>query len=204
MSESISLRTIYDLFGLNFYISCYQRGYRWTEQQVKDLLNDILDFTDKAKVDGEFYCLQAIVIKPCDEEMANHHSLHSVLNDDKWYEVIDGQQRLTTIRIILSYLETCLGIEATIASEYGREKFVIEYETRRKTRAFLDHITEAYENVDCENIYNAYATVEKWFSDKTQPKPVRDKILNALLDQGNKNPVQVIWYEMPSHNSEGE
>lgn len=204
MSESISLRTIYDLLGLNFYIPCYQRGYRWTEQQVKDLLNDIFDFTNKTKADGEFYCLQPIVIKPCDEEMVKQHSLHSELNDNKWYEVIDGQQRLTTIRIILSYLETCLGCGATIASEYGREKFVIEYETRRKTRAFLDQITKAYENVDCENIYNAYATVEKWFSGKTQQKPVRDKILNALLDQGNKNPVQVIWYELPSHNSGGD
>lgn len=48
----IDLKSIGDLRGMNFHIPSYQRGYRWTEQQVKDLLDDIDEF-DRTK-DGDF------------------------------------------------------------------------------------------------------------------------------------------------------
>ena len=41
MSNKIELKSINELFGMNFYIPAYQRGYRWNIQQVKDLLEDI-------------------------------------------------------------------------------------------------------------------------------------------------------------------
>ena len=41
MSDAITLKSISDILGMNFHIPKYQRGYRWTEQQVLDLLNDI-------------------------------------------------------------------------------------------------------------------------------------------------------------------
>lgn len=45
MAENkIELRSVNELLGMKFYIPSYQRGYRWTEQQVKDLLNDINEF----------------------------------------------------------------------------------------------------------------------------------------------------------------
>ncbi len=45
MAENvIDLKSIRELFGMNFYMPDYQRGYRWTPQQMKDLLNDIRDF----------------------------------------------------------------------------------------------------------------------------------------------------------------
>ena len=40
----IELKSISDLLGLKFFIPSYQRGYRWNEQQIEDLLNDINDF----------------------------------------------------------------------------------------------------------------------------------------------------------------
>lgn len=55
----IDLKTVTELCGMNFYIPNYQRGYRWTKQQVKDLLNDINEFNDK----NGFYCLQPLVVK---------------------------------------------------------------------------------------------------------------------------------------------
>ena len=51
LDNRIDLRTIESLKEMNFYIPNYQRGYRWTEQQVKDLLNDIYDF-NSAGVDS--------------------------------------------------------------------------------------------------------------------------------------------------------
>ena len=102
MNNQIALKKINDILELNFFIPSYQRGYRWTEQQVNDLLNDIWEFINKPnKQQGEFYCLQPIVVKTCTDEFVKNNQLESEF-DNKWYEVVDGQQRLTTIFIILS------------------------------------------------------------------------------------------------------
>lgn len=48
MSENaIELKSVKDILGMKFFIPSYQRGYRWTEQQVIDLLDDIWEFTNK-------------------------------------------------------------------------------------------------------------------------------------------------------------
>ncbi|WPC09862.1 DUF262 domain-containing protein [Riemerella anatipestifer] len=91
-NNSISIKPIADLLKFNFYIPSYQRGYRWTEQQVTDLLNDINEFTPKEIKNSDektWYCLQPIVVK---QKEANE------------WDVIDGQQRLTTVLLVLHYL----------------------------------------------------------------------------------------------------
>jgi uncharacterized protein with ParB-like and HNH nuclease domain len=42
MENQIILKTVTELLGLNFYIPDYQRGYRWTKENVTQLLEDIL------------------------------------------------------------------------------------------------------------------------------------------------------------------
>lgn len=49
------------LFGKKFFIPNYQRGYRWDIRQIHDLLDDICHFYENAS-DGEFYCLQPIIV----------------------------------------------------------------------------------------------------------------------------------------------
>lgn len=61
-----------------FYLPNYQRGYRWTSEEIKLLLDDIYESN------GNPYCLQPIVVKKKDER----------------FELIDGQQRLITIYLI--------------------------------------------------------------------------------------------------------
>ena len=56
----IELKSISDLQGMVFFIPSYQRGYRWTQQQVKDLLNDVNEFNDD---NNGFYCIQPLVVK---------------------------------------------------------------------------------------------------------------------------------------------
>ena len=92
MENILELKTLNELQQYKFYIPSYQRGYRWKSYEVKDLLNDIADFQPRLIDDTDektWYCLQPIVIK----NMSNLE-----------YEVIDGQQRLTTIYLILHYL----------------------------------------------------------------------------------------------------
>ena len=65
-----------------FFIPSYQRGYRWGEDDVIRLLNDVYQNGENS------YCLQPIVVKR---------------KEDKLLEVVDGQQRLTTIFLIYKY-----------------------------------------------------------------------------------------------------
>jgi len=103
MSQNLELKSISELLEKDFYIPSYQRGYRWDSRQVEDLLEDIYDFSKKKErnqlKDKEFYCLQPIVIK-------KENFINSMNETSERYKVIDGQQRLTTIYIILKYLES--------------------------------------------------------------------------------------------------
>lgn len=77
-----------------YNIPAYQRGYRWTKNEVRTLLDDIWDFlcVNINNVDAR-YCLQPIVLKK------NAESTSCVT-----WDVIDGQQRLTTLFLIMKYL----------------------------------------------------------------------------------------------------
>ena len=88
----LELKTINELLAnCNFFIPSYQRGYRWSSTQVEALLNDIWEFRNKNPKKDEFYCLQPVVV-----------TLNKSSDLEQW-ELIDGQQRLTTIYILLSY-----------------------------------------------------------------------------------------------------
>ena len=56
--DKIDLRAIKDLEGMTFFIPSYQRGYRWDERQVEDLLNDIKEFNEE---ENGFYCVQVLL-----------------------------------------------------------------------------------------------------------------------------------------------
>lgn len=75
MDNSINQYAIGELLdGRYFYIPSYQRGYRWTEKQVGDLLRDLLCFANdfanegKEKKQEQFYCLQPIIARPITNE----------------------------------------------------------------------------------------------------------------------------------------
>ena len=90
-----------DLAKRNYFIPSYQRGYRWEKQQVTELLDDIWDFAE-TKQDQDYYCLQPIVVRKMSNNMVVQYELSSETGGD-WYEVIDGQQRLTTIALMFQY-----------------------------------------------------------------------------------------------------
>lgn len=82
MGNNIILETkfVADISG-SFYIPSYQRGYRWSETEVVRLLDDIYQNGKKN------YCLQPVVVRKKEDQ----------------YELIDGQQRLTTLYLIYKY-----------------------------------------------------------------------------------------------------
>lgn len=174
-------KTIGELLENNFFIPSYQRGYRWTERQVEDLLNDVWDFITKTgKKDNEWYCLQPVVVKK-----TNNH-----------YEVLDGQQRVTTIFLILKHLERFI--------ESERKSFKIEYETRNtensNSRLFLQSIDlksekESIGNIDYFHIFQAYQKIKEWFQTKANQgfNSISSKFITPFLES-----TKVIWYEVSS------
>ena len=140
-----------------------------------------MEFTKKVENKGEkgFYCLQPIVVQS---------------RPDKGWDVIDGQQRLTTIYIILKYLQE-------------QESYDIEYETRKKSADFLkqlgnnsDEINKS--NIDFFYISKSFQTVKKWF--ETTNDKDKKLFLECLIKKPNKDKdqidkasnIRVIWYEI--------
>lgn len=198
MGNTIKLYSISELLEWNFYIPSYQRGYRWTKQQVEDLLNDIYAFAIRKKTDGEFYCLQPVVVKP--------HKWERTLSDGntenvEGWELVDGQQRITTIRVLFTYLikEHLKG--DPLKKEYGKDVFSVDYETREDTEHFLNNITENNtETIDYYHISNAYKCIREWFEKQEIPRGARESIVNTLVynikNQKSEGVVQVIWYQI--------
>lgn len=173
MENILELKTLNELQQYKFYIPSYQRGYRWKSYEIKDLLNDIADFQPRLIDDTDektWYCLQPIVIK-------NISSLE--------YEVIDGQQRLTTIYLILHYLNQDF-------VETKRDKlFSLEYETRKDSQSFLLNLDfeKSNDNIDFFYISQAYKTISEWFENKG------DNFDKGEFRSKFKFSTKVIWYQ---------
>lgn len=182
MSDNkLTLKPIRSLLQEKFYIPAYQRGYRWKEKQVQDLLDDIKEFylASRDSKEDTFYCLQPIVIKK--------------RNDGSW-EVVDGQQRLTTIYIILTYL-----LEVNTDGNQTLSRYRISYETRINSAEFLEHIDPRIHesNIDFFHIYKAKEAVKAWF-DRQEEADKYESIKKPLLNVDDKS-VKVIWYELGDH-----
>ena len=169
-NHQLGLRAIDELRGESFHVPAYQRGYRWTETQVIELLEDVWDFVrTKGKAKGEFYCLQPVVVAP--------------FQGLSW-EVVDGQQRLTTLFLVLSFLNE------RFTQPYRKSLYSINYQTRPDSAVFLKdpQLSRANENIDFFHMVAAGEAIRKWFADKAVH--VNDIESAFLLD------VKVIWYEL--------
>lgn len=92
----LKLAHLGDLMGMRFNIPYYQRGYRWEAKQVLDLLDDLFEFGRSCPKEGQFYCLQPLVA--CRNGGLSH-------GDRTVFDVIDGQQRLTTLFLLMGHLQ---------------------------------------------------------------------------------------------------
>lgn len=179
---------------MRFFIPDYQRGYRWSKKQAEQLLDDIKYFCKQKHDKGEFYCLQPVVVKPVGENT---------------YEVIDGQQRLTTLYIIIKSMSEIIEY---VNSEF--ELYSICYETRPDSEDFLANLNTGDsrndECVDFYHMYKVFETIQNWF--KEQGKSVKKMdILKALIGvdeveedgviSDKENNVRIIWYEVSDEDN---
>ncbi|OGQ59699.1 MAG: hypothetical protein A3J24_01370 [Deltaproteobacteria bacterium RIFCSPLOWO2_02_FULL_53_8] len=174
--QKITLKKVTDLRvddddqPIRYRIPAYQRGYRWESQQVTQLLEDIRDFTQRESPQPEeFYCLQPLVLR---------------LNDDGAFEVVDGQQRLTTLLLILRHFNDRLAVR------YQQRLYSLEYETRPGLVEFLERPSDerAKSNIDFFHIAQAVKTIETWFESRESEV---EAIKSALINQA-----KVIWFQL--------
>ena len=93
-----------------FVIPIYQRAYSWTERECEQLWNDIIRTGKEESISAHF--MGSIVYI---EQGLYHVSRQSPLL------VIDGQQRLTTVMLILEVLARCLSERDPIQWIYYKE-----------------------------------------------------------------------------------
>ena len=103
---SLKLIKVSSLKG-GFAVPGYQRGYRWSKTDVERLLDDVFTFDER---NDQTYCLQPVVVKG--KENGN-------------FELIDGQQRLTTMAIYMKLLHQLTSHETEFESYYQEVRSVI-------------------------------------------------------------------------------
>ncbi|MDE6258945.1 MAG: DUF262 domain-containing protein [Muribaculaceae bacterium] len=183
----IDQKAIGDLLGgYVFHIPPYQRGYRWTKQEVVDLCNDLLEYANRPASNGSksFYSLQPLVVKP---------------RPDGSFDVIDGQQRLTTIYILYRFLMSDIGPGANKHLPYS-----IIYDTRPEDTEFIAQLgSDAWEDklnqwnmdIDMAHIYNAYHYMKECISDHDKEK-LRNLLKNKKSSKATEGNAQFIWYQL--------
>lgn len=222
----IDVRNIYSLSGINFLIPDYQRGYRWTRTQAKQMLDDFREFIQASESDSKvkdgYYCLQPIVVKPRTWTDSDENKIEG-------YEVIDGQQRLTTLYLLLTALFCKDSRNKDDVADF--EMFSISYQTRSDSKEFLENIGKdekrrgkAYECIDFYHINQVFESFKTELDNDS--KVGFDRSLVKLIlgeefiipdddddedeyddkDESNKDNrktdrarnVRVIWYEIGS------
>lgn len=215
MSENkiLEIKHVADLLDMHFYIPTYQRGYRWESKHVEALLDDLYAFSvqmsEMENKAGKFYCIQPLAVV-VNKQLSTKEEIV--------YDVIDGQQRLTTLYLILSYLQATR--EANCSGKLATAIFSLKYESRDSD--FFDNeefkksdIKDAIRNIDFFYMTRAYKAIEEWFERTGINK---NKILKVLIPEDYKcldesegeilqkkkehndkqNDVRFIWYEVPS------
>lgn len=168
-------KAISELEGMSFYVPSYQRGYRWTVDEVTDFLEDIYSISSNdIKVEYN-YCLQPLILKE--------------RKKDGSFEVVDGQQRLTTIFIFFQVVQKYLPLFSA--------PFTISYETRENSKVFLESLSENHEgiedNIDFFHMAQAYDTIKNWLENhniKTTVYPISNNLQCKVF---------FIWHVIPDN-----
>ena len=160
----MSIESIYNGEKLTYEVPIYQRNYAWEKEEISTLIQDIYDaYSD-------------------DRERTNYYigTLVTFHKGDQVYEVIDGQQRLTTINLVLG----ALGID---------RQNKLTYRARKKSNDTIQTIPDFEIDEKDLGIINGF-NYAKEAIDEIIPK---DGISRAKFKEYFLKNVQLIHYQVP-------
>ncbi|MGF7403943.1 GmrSD restriction endonuclease domain-containing protein [Campylobacter concisus] len=135
------------IFNDKYLIPIYQRNYAWGKDEIETLLDDISSNNNE-------YFIGSLVVR----------------EKNGVFEVIDGQQRLTTIYLTLRYLKHNI-------------KGELKFEARQKSNETLEKIynVDKWADLPSSEIVDGFKIIEKYFSENKKDESFKSKILNAKL-----------------------
>lgn len=175
LGEAKTIREL--LKGVKYSIDYYQREYKWKEKQVKELIDDLA---------GKF--LEEYNPKHSRQEVQQypHYFLGAIIisQKDNASYIIDGQQRLTSLTlllILLRNLQNAVNIDELIASEkYGKKSFNLDVPERAPCMEALFK-EEAFDPTDrSESVQNLHARYHDMES--AWPEELDSKALPYFVD----------------------
>lgn len=161
LNEIIEFPSVKHFEGQSFFMPDYQRGYRWTEREVLDLLNDWNE-SYKDNPDNPYF-MQPIVVKQ--------------RKDGSW-EVVDGQQRLTTVLLILQAL-----------GEMGQYKIMYQVLDRSEENVADINKCQTTDDINLFHMNQAYKTAKKWIGEDAKDFSSTDNLKNFIF-----NNIRFLWY----------
>lgn len=185
MSEQITSLKVEDIFNSEnskYKIPIYQRNYAWKEPQIRQLIRDIYDYCGEKNKEKKYY-IGTLVVRPDKEKNT--------------FEVIDGQQRLTTLSMLVAYLNNIVKTpNNTQESEKTKLENTITFQCRQVSTNSLNKIwgknsSDDYEATD--QILAGYQILKKSFEDivgKASGNVTNEDYLKYLLEN-------VIIYRIP-------
>jgi uncharacterized protein with ParB-like and HNH nuclease domain len=164
-------KTVRELLkGVRYSIDYYQREYRWQDKQVRELVDDLT---------GKFLENYQSGHARNEVEKYSHYFLGSIIISERDLEkfIVDGQQRLTTLTLLLILLRILqqgrldsVNVDELIVSEkYGQKSFNLAVDDRAACMDTLYDGQPFDTNGDSEsitNLYGAYQTIQGAFPDE--------------------------------------
>lgn len=184
------------LTGRLFRIPEYQRAYAWGTRQRSDLFNDILD----VKRSGREHFMATVVALARDNRLIGADEYRTV-------EIVDGQQRLTTIVILLKAIEKAIDHEDSKQEKVRREiaellvkdddhSLVLLQTNHDSSSVFTDYIRKGEINeADAKtaadlNVVNAARECEEFVKNWSQDRPIIELVATI------RNQLSVIYHEI--------
>ena len=173
MKIKSSLVTLKEMVDERFFfnIPIYQRLYVWKEEQVNNLLEDIKTaFIDEKEI---FYLGSTLIVE------------NESFNNGKLYDLIDGQQRLTTLWMIAMVFKG--DMENFIKTEMdNKEIYRVSFSIRKDINDFFENYINGFDsNIRNSNIVNALSLIEKHknefeVSNNIKPEKISEFIYNKV------------------------
>lgn len=141
MENTLKLIPVGQLRGKKYNIESYQRGYKWGKKEILELLNDIEGYDEHQGL----YCLQPLILQQIGTDKIRFWDELKEVEVFKDNEVVDGQQRLTTLYLIIKYLVFKKWIDESLLYE-------IDFRTRTRSGEFLKNHLHLIYDIDLATI----------------------------------------------------